>query len=124
MPRAEVSVDAAPRALDDETVQERVMVIARNQGARRASRHRARHPAASSRSRSISRSTASLRSAPRTRSPTSWKRRCARSLGPAVEVETHIEPLQPPEAAGREAPPERVRGGAKSRSPRSPPKAA
>ncbi len=32
MPRAEVGVDAAPRALDDETVQERVMVIARNQG--------------------------------------------------------------------------------------------
>ena len=30
-------------------------------------------------------------------------------LGTAVEVETHIEPLQPPEAAGREAPPERVR---------------
>ena len=30
-------------------------------------------------------------------------------LGPGVEVETHIEPLQPPEAAGREAPLERVR---------------
>ena len=30
-------------------------------------------------------------------------------LGPGVEVETHIEPMQPPEAAGREAPPERVR---------------
>ena len=30
-------------------------------------------------------------------------------LGPKVEVETHIEPLQPPEAAGCEAPPERVR---------------
>jgi len=30
-------------------------------------------------------------------------------LGPDVEVETHIEPLQPPEAAGRDAPPERVR---------------
>ena len=30
-------------------------------------------------------------------------------LGPDVEVETHIEPLQPPEASGREAPPERVR---------------
>ena len=30
-------------------------------------------------------------------------------LGTSVEVETHIEPLQPPEASGREAPPERVR---------------
>jgi divalent metal cation (Fe/Co/Zn/Cd) transporter len=29
-------------------------------------------------------------------------------LGPGVEVETHIEPLQPQEALGREAPPERV----------------
>src|SRR6185369_5688084 len=31
LPRSEVSVTIAPRALDDETVQERVMVIARNQ---------------------------------------------------------------------------------------------
>ena len=30
-------------------------------------------------------------------------------LGPEVEVETHIEPLQPQDALGREAPPERVR---------------
>jgi divalent metal cation (Fe/Co/Zn/Cd) transporter len=30
-------------------------------------------------------------------------------LGPEVEVETHIEPLPQPEAAGREAPPERVK---------------
>jgi divalent metal cation (Fe/Co/Zn/Cd) transporter len=29
-------------------------------------------------------------------------------LGSAVEVETHIEPLQPVDALGREAPPERV----------------
>jgi divalent metal cation (Fe/Co/Zn/Cd) transporter len=33
----------------------------------------------------------------------------ASELGPAVEVETHIEPLQPPKASGREAPPERVK---------------
>ncbi len=30
-------------------------------------------------------------------------------LGPDVEVETHIEPLERADAAGREAPPERVR---------------
>jgi divalent metal cation (Fe/Co/Zn/Cd) transporter len=30
-------------------------------------------------------------------------------LGANVEVETHIEPLPPSEAAGREAPPERAR---------------
>jgi divalent metal cation (Fe/Co/Zn/Cd) transporter len=33
----------------------------------------------------------------------------AAELGPGVEVETHIEPLQPQEAHGREAPPERVK---------------
>ena len=40
LPRAEVGVDASPRALSDETVQERVMVYCGQQsGARRASRH-------------------------------------------------------------------------------------
>jgi divalent metal cation (Fe/Co/Zn/Cd) transporter len=33
----------------------------------------------------------------------------AAELGPGVEVETHIEPLQPLGASGREAPPERVK---------------
>jgi divalent metal cation (Fe/Co/Zn/Cd) transporter len=33
----------------------------------------------------------------------------AAELGPGVEVETHIEPLQPQDAMGREAPPERVK---------------
>jgi cation diffusion facilitator family transporter len=33
----------------------------------------------------------------------------ADELGPNVEVETHIEPLQPQDLMGREAPPERVR---------------
>ena len=32
----------------------------------------------------------------------------AAELGAKVEVETHIEPLQPEDASGREAPPERV----------------
>jgi len=32
----------------------------------------------------------------------------ANELGADVEIETHIEPLQPHRAAGREAPPERV----------------
>jgi divalent metal cation (Fe/Co/Zn/Cd) transporter len=32
----------------------------------------------------------------------------AAELGPGVEVETHIEPLQPQDALGREAPTERV----------------
>ena len=33
----------------------------------------------------------------------------AAEIGSAVEVETHIEPLQPHHAGGREAPPERVK---------------
>jgi divalent metal cation (Fe/Co/Zn/Cd) transporter len=33
----------------------------------------------------------------------------AAELGPGVEVETHIEPLQAQETMGREAPPERVK---------------
>ena len=33
----------------------------------------------------------------------------AAELGPEVEVETHIEPLQPGRTRGREAPPERIR---------------
>ena len=33
----------------------------------------------------------------------------AAELGASVEVETHIEPLQPHDASGREAPPERVK---------------
>ena len=33
----------------------------------------------------------------------------AAELGASVEIDTHIEPLQPHRAAGREAPPERVK---------------
>jgi cation diffusion facilitator family transporter len=108
LPRAEVGVDAAPRALDNETVQERVMVIARNHGL--AVHHVTVHDIRGKYSVSLDlevdrklalgvahdiadRLEAALRE----------------ELGTDVEVETHIEPLQPPEAMGREAPPERVR---------------
>jgi divalent metal cation (Fe/Co/Zn/Cd) transporter len=40
----------------------------------------------------------------------------AAELGPGVEVETHIEPLQPQDASGREAPMERVKAVARSLS--------
>jgi cation diffusion facilitator family transporter len=108
MPRAEVGVDAAPRALDSETVQERVMVIARNQGlaVHHVTVHDIRGTLSVSLDLEVDRKLAlgaahdiadALEAALR------------EELGPKVEVETHIEPLQPPEAAGREAPPERVR---------------
>jgi divalent metal cation (Fe/Co/Zn/Cd) transporter len=108
MPRAEVGVDAAPRALDDETVQERVMVIARNQAL--AVHHVTVHDIRGKRSVSLDLEVdrkLALGSAHAIADKLEAALR--EELGPDVEVETHIEPLQPPEAAGREAPPERVR---------------
>jgi divalent metal cation (Fe/Co/Zn/Cd) transporter len=107
MPRAEVGVDAAPRALDDESVQERVMVIARNQGL--AVHHVTVHDIRGKRSVSLDLEVdrkLALGSAHDIADKLEAALR--EELGSGVEVETHIEPLQPPEAAGREAPPERV----------------
>ena len=108
MPRAEVGVEAAPRALDDETVQERVMVIARNQAL--AVHHVTVHDIRGKRSVSLDLEV-ERKLALGTAHEIADKLEAAlrQELGPDVEVETHIEPLQPPEAAGREAPPERVR---------------
>jgi len=108
MPRAEVGVDAAPRALDSETVQERVMVIARNQGlaVHHVTVHDIRGTLSVSLDLEVDRKLA-LGSAHDIADALETALR--EELGPDVEVETHIEPLQPPEAAGREAPPERLR---------------
>ncbi len=61
------------------------------------------------RCRSTSRWTESFRCELRTKWQTDLEDAIAAELGPGVEVETHIEPLQPQEASGREAPPERVK---------------
>ena len=122
LPRAEVSVATAPRALDNETVIERVMVIARNQAL--AVHHVTVHDIRGKLSVSLDlevdhklplggahdiadRLEAALRE----------------ELGTDVEVETHIEPLQA-DAAGREAHARAHPRGASRRSPRSPPRAA
>lgn len=108
MPRAEVGVDAAPRALDNETVQERVMVIARNQGL--AVHHVTVHDIRGQLSVSLDLEVDRKLSLGAAHDIADALEAALREeLGPKVEVETHIEPLQPPEAAGREAPPERVR---------------
>jgi len=108
MPRAEVGVDAAPRALDDETVQERVMVIARNQGL--AVHHVTVHDIHGTRSVSLDLEVDRKLALGAAHDIADKLEAALREeLGTTVEVETHIEPLQPPEAAGREAPPERVR---------------
>ena len=108
MPRAEVGVEAAPRALDDESVQERVLVIARNQAL--AVHHVTVHDIRGRRSVSLDLEV-DRKLALGAAHDTADKLEAAlrEELGPEVEVETHIEPLQPPEAAGREAPSERVR---------------
>jgi cation diffusion facilitator family transporter len=108
MPRAEVSVTTEPRALDTETVMERVMVIARNQAlaVHHVTVHAITGRLAVSLDLEVDRKLA-LGAAHEIADGLEAALR--EELGPDVEVETHIEPLQPPEAAGREAPPERIR---------------
>jgi cation diffusion facilitator family transporter len=108
LPRAEVGVDAAPRALDNETVQERVMVTARNQGL--AVHHVTVHDIGGRLSVSLDLEVDRKLALGSAHDIADGLEAALRDeLGPGVEIETHIEPLQPPEAAGREAPPERVR---------------
>ena len=107
LPRAEVVVTIAPRALNTETVQERVMVIARNRGlaVHHVTVHDIRGKLSVSLDLEVDRKLAlgaahdiadGLEAALR------------EELGSEVEVETHIEPLQQ-DAAGREALPERAK---------------
>jgi cation diffusion facilitator family transporter len=108
MPRAEVGIAAAPRALDDETVQERVMVIARNQAL--AVHHVTVHDIKGTRSVSLDLEVdRKLGLGAAHDIADHLEAALQEELGHDVEVETHIEPLQPTEAAGREAAPERVR---------------
>jgi cation diffusion facilitator family transporter len=107
LPRAEVEVVIAPRALDSESVQERVMVIARNLGlaVHHVTVHDIRGALSVSLDLEVERKLA-LGSAHEIADRLEAALR--EELGPQVEVETHIEPLQA-DAAGREAPVERVR---------------
>ncbi len=106
MPRAEVSVTTLPRALDSETVHERVMVTARNHGlaVHHVTVHDIRGQLAVALDLEVDRKLA-LGAAHQIADKLEMALRD--ELGPNVEVETHIEPLQA-DAAGREAPRERV----------------
>ncbi len=107
MPRAEVVVTIAPRALDTETVQERVMVIARNRGL--AVHHVTVHDIRGKLSVSLDLEVDRRLALGRAHDIADGLEAALRDeLGTEVEVETHIEPLQQ-DAAGREAPPERVK---------------
>ena len=107
MPGAEPIVTTDPVALDNETVLDRVMVIARNRAlaVHHVTVHELRDKLAVSLDLEVD-GKMSLRAAHETAD--SLENAIAAELGPGVEVESHIEPLQPPHASGREAPPERV----------------
>ncbi len=107
MPGAEPTVTTDPVALDNETVLDRVMVIARNRAlaVHHVTVHELREKLAVSLDLEVD-GKVSLQVAHETAD--GLENAIAAELGPEVEVETHIEPLQPQHASGREAPPERV----------------
>jgi divalent metal cation (Fe/Co/Zn/Cd) transporter len=108
MPRAEVDVTAEPRALDDETVQERVMVIARNLAL--AVHHVTVHAIGGGRSVSLDLEVDRRLALGKAHDIADRLEAALREeLGPDVEVETHIEPLEPPDLPGRDASEARVR---------------
>jgi cation diffusion facilitator family transporter len=107
MPQSEVDVVTQPRALDDETVLERVMVIARNHAL--AVHHVTVHAIGGRLSISLDLEVDGSLSLGRAHEVADALEAAVRvELGPAVEVETHIEPLQTRGRAGRDAPAERV----------------
>jgi cation diffusion facilitator family transporter len=107
MPEAEVDVATEPRALSDETVLERVMVIARNRAL--AVHHVTVHAFGGRLSVSLDLEVdGSLSLAAAHEIADGLEAAVRTELGTEVEVETHIEPLQTRGLAGRDAPNERV----------------
>jgi cation diffusion facilitator family transporter len=107
IPEAEVTITTEPRALDDETVRERVMLIARNSGLA------VHHVAVQAIGERLSVSgalevdgTLPLSAAHETASR--LEEAIRDELGPDVEVETHIEPLPAVILSGRDASAARV----------------
>ena len=108
IPGAEPVVTIDPVALDNETVLDRVMVIARNRAL--AVHHVTVHDIHDRLAISLDLEVdgrLSLREAHAMAD--ALESEIASALGASVEVDTHIEPLQPHRASGREAPPERVK---------------
>jgi len=107
MPEAEIDVATEPRALSDETVLERVMVIARNRAL--AVHHVTVHAFGGRLSISLDLEVdGSLSLAAAHEIADGLEAAVRTELGTEVEVETHIEPLQTRGLAGRDAPNERV----------------
>jgi cation diffusion facilitator family transporter len=108
IPGAEPVVTTDPVALNNESVLDRVMVIARNRtlAVHHVTVHELKDKLAVSLDLEVD-GNLSLRAAHEMADD--LESAIATELGPDVEVETHIEPLQPQDASGREAPPERVK---------------
>lgn len=108
MPGLEATVTTEPVPLDSETVLERVMVIARNRGlaVHHVTVHSIRDKLAVSLDLEVD---GKLKLIEAHDIADRLETAIEAELGDNVEVETHIEPLQPQDTRGREAPPERVR---------------
>jgi len=107
-PTAETTVNSEPRALDDETVLERVMVIARNRAL--AVHHVTVHAIAGRLSVSLDLEVDGSLAFSRAHEIADGLEQAVRDeLGLEVEVETHIEPLQTRGLSGRDATDERIR---------------
>ena len=108
MPGAAPTVTTDPVALDSESVLERVMVIARNRAlaVHHVTVHEIEGRLAISADLEVD-GKLSLRAAHELAD--GLEQAIAGELGAEVEIDTHIEPLQPHRASGREAPPERVK---------------
>jgi cation diffusion facilitator family transporter len=107
LPNAEVTITTEPRALDDETVRERVMMIARNRGL--AIHHVAVQAISGGLAVSADLEVEGTQPLTAAHEVASRLEEAVREeLGPSVEVETHIEPLAADVLAGHDAAPERV----------------
>jgi cation diffusion facilitator family transporter len=107
LPNAETTITINPRALDDETVLERIMVIARNRAL--AVHHVTVHSIGSRLAVSLDLEVDGSLGLNAAHEVASGLEQAVRAeLGPEVEVETHIEPLQTDGLSGRDTPPERI----------------
>jgi len=107
MPEVELNAVVSPRALDDETVLERVMVIARNRAL--AVHHITVQAIGERLAVSLDLEVDGALTLAAAHEIASGLEAAVRDeLGPDVEVESHIEPLQMHRMAGRDAAPARV----------------
>ncbi len=107
LPNAETTITTNPRALDDETVLERIMVIARNRAL--AVHHVTVHAIGGRLAVSLDLEVDGALGLAAAHEVASGLEGAVRAeLGPEVEVETHIEPLQTDRLAGRDTSPARI----------------